>query len=151
MKTWQERLWSKVARPFNGCWEWPGCKTEFGHGLMGRAYKVERTHRLSWEDVNGPIPEGLVICHKCDNPACIRPDHLFIGTHAINSADMRAKNRGVNPPALPGAQNPAAKLTGRQVSAIKRSNGPQRIIASKYGISKSQVGRIKQGLSWASV
>ena len=98
MATWQERFWAKVNKGTDAeCWEWNASRNSFGYGqltIVGPNGKRPRTtHRLSWELHVGPIPEGMCILHRCDNPPCVNPAHLFIGTKADNYRDMRAKGR----------------------------------------------------------
>lgn len=92
-----DRLWSRVVIMPSGCLEWTGAKKRYGYGtisdLSGSGRKNLPTHRLAWELTYGPIPDGLFICHRCDNPPCCNPDHLFLGTHTENMADMRSKGR----------------------------------------------------------
>jgi hypothetical protein len=87
-----ERFWPKVAKS-DGCWEWRGAKT-LGYGRINVGRRSILAHRVSYEMANGPIADGLVVCHRCDNPSCVRPDHLFLGTLGDNNADMFAKGRG---------------------------------------------------------
>jgi hypothetical protein len=93
-----DAFWSKVGRA-GICWEWRGSKSKYGHGQFQytTAPNVRvrvGAHRFSWELANGPVPDGLWVLHHCDNPPCVRPDHLFLGTHKDNMADMKAKGRG---------------------------------------------------------
>lgn len=80
----------------DGCIEWKGARNPQGYGQKCIKGKRYRTHRLAWEWANGPIPEGLFVLHKCDNPPCCNPDHLFLGTQTDNMQDMLAKGRGIN-------------------------------------------------------
>lgn len=96
------RFWSSVERASGeGCWTWTGSVRTTGYGQFsvgGRAnLKNWSAHRFSWVLANGPIPDGLLVCHRCDNRRCVRPDHLFLGTHADNMADMMAKGRPYAP------------------------------------------------------
>jgi hypothetical protein len=87
------RFWAKV-RKGDGCWEWQGA-TRHGYGTVwvAEAGGMRLAHRIAWELTNGPIPDGLLACHHCDNRVCVRPDHLFLGTYADNAQDMSRKGR----------------------------------------------------------
>lgn len=88
-----ERFWAHVAQS-EGCWEWQASVFRTGYGQFRDGGRSMRAHRVAWELVNGPIPEGLHVCHRCDNRKCVRPDHLFLGTRSDNMQDMSAKGRG---------------------------------------------------------
>lgn len=93
--SWVERFWSKVDRS-GDCWEWQASRSTHGYGFFGRDGKVLYAHRVSYEITNGLIPKGpkrLHVCHHCDNPPCVRPDHLFLGTASDNLNDAYRKGR----------------------------------------------------------
>jgi hypothetical protein len=85
---WRDRV---IVEP-NGCWLWPGAAIR-GYGVIRRDGKNQRLNRVAWEETNGPIPDGLCVCHVCDNPSCCNPGHLFLGTVTDNNRDMIAKGR----------------------------------------------------------
>jgi hypothetical protein len=148
------RLWSRVAiNDKTGCWEWTGHrKTVDGskwHGTIA-AYSNHNAavHRVVYEMLVADIPAGLCVCHHCDNPICVRPDHLFVGTMRDNVLDMFAKGRGNRPF---GENSPSSKLTLRQARQIKRLGGTgllQREIAALCGVSESIVWSILNGKTW---
>lgn len=140
-----ERLANRSIRDENGCLIWQGAKLRFGYGTIQYNNIKSKAHRVAWELVNGPIPAGMHVCHKCDVPACINVDHLFLGTPAENVADMWRKGRGV---AHKGARNGRAKLSEEQICAIKSDTRTQIEIANHYGIKQPQVSRIKNGATW---
>jgi len=154
----RERFWRRVRKTTN-CWLWTGARTgprrEYGHMRRGPATAgMVTTHRISWELHFGGIPEGLCVCHHCDNGLCVRPSHLFLGTQQHNVADMRRKGRGVNPPICKGEDHPQAKLTAGDVEMIQelRAGGCLlRQIAALFPVGITQIGRIVRGESWASI
>lgn len=89
----KERFWSNVEKFDEGCWEWTAAKNNEGYGLTSHNGQLQLTHRLSWEMHYGPVPDGLFVCHHCDNPLCVRPEHLFTGTNGDNMKDMYKKGR----------------------------------------------------------
>ena len=160
MSTLSERFWSKVEQiPFHECWEWNACRSRFGHGFVGIPGKKTNglAHRLSWELSVGPIPEGLCVLHRCDNPGCVRPDHLFLGTQADNMKDKAAKGRcGDNSRHhVPrGAGHCRSKVSEAQVSKMReaRSGGAKLSeLSARYSLSEATVSRICRRGSWKHV
>lgn len=146
-----ERFWEKVEKT-DTCWLWTGARTVPGYGKIGEGGDKGNTllaHRVSWEMVNGKVPEDLFVCHKCDNPPCVRPSHLFLGTPKDNMSDKVLKGRN-----LSGERSPNARLTEEIVSAIRDeyTNGgvTQYQLAEKYGVCQTQIHRILAGKRWAA-
>jgi len=153
--TLEERFWAKVARRGpNDCWEWMAGKTTAGyghiHGKGGAKGKVIYAHRLSWELLNGPILKELCCLHRCDNPGCVNPTHLFLGSQIDNVADKVAKGRQAH-----GENAGGCKLTSDQVVEIRKEyasgNGTYRQLASKYGVNKAEIGYIVTHKRWAHI
>jgi hypothetical protein len=138
------RFWSKVAVTAGGCWPWTGAKTKGGYGNFAVNRKATYAHRLAYEDVKGPIPEGLKACHKCDNKLCCNPEHIYAGTPKENTQD--AINRGLLK--QDGEDSVNAKLTNEQVLAIRADDRDNYTIASEYGMSNQQISRIKLRQRW---
>lgn len=139
----EERLWRRVVKT-DGCWLWTGTRLK-GYGTFTHRGHAQRAHRFSWELHNGPIPRGKIVCHHCDNPTCVNPGHLYVGTHADNSADKVARRR------VAGERNPRAKLTQADVSQIRRrhSRGERTAaMAREYGVSKSAMHDVVHGRHW---
>lgn len=140
----QDRLEKNSFRePNSGCWLWTACVNSKGYGRIGVGLEVHLAHRLSYETHIGPIPKGMCVCHKCDTPSCIRPDHLFLGTNLENRTD--SVNKGRHPH---GERAGHAKLTADQVLAIRKASGSYARVGAKFGITRSNVGHIKQGRRW---
>lgn len=132
----------------SGCHLWTASTTLSGYGQikLPRQRRQIPAHRLSYLIHRGEIPDGLRVLHKCDNPLCVNPDHLFLGTQADNMADMVAKDRH-----LSGERSPLARLTEdgvRTIRSLAASGVSQKEIARQFGISPMQIGRIVLGTRW---
>ena len=158
-----ERFWDKVEKT-ETCWNWTAAKFHDGYGMYQVKGLAKRVHRFVYKELVGPIPEGLLVCHKCDNPACVNPDHLFLGTPAENSADMVRKQRQArgdrnglraNPKSvLRGQDSPAAKLTDEDVRAIRKLAKPgiaRWKVGARFNISAGTVNDILHGRTWKHV
>lgn len=147
----QRRFWGRVAVARIGCWHWTAGQDRSGYGAISYRGKMLKAHRVSWELHRGDVPSGMFVCHSCDTPACVRPDHLFIGTAAANSADMVAKGRESHAPRAIGAKNGAAKITAdvaRKVRDLVGSGLSHRKTGKQLGISASQVANIAHRRHW---
>ena len=138
-------LFNRTRLAENGCWEWVGYFGTGGYGMMGKDGKNVRVHRVSYEAYKGIIPKGMVVRHSCDNPACINPDHLTLGTQKDNVADRTARGRGHK---LKGTAIGTAKLTEAQALEIKSSTLSLTELSEKYGVDKSNIWSIRSGKSW---
>ena len=151
-KSLLRRFWAMVDRQQEDeCWNWTGSTTR-GYGQITHGRKVRyKAHRLSWVIHNGPIPDGMEVCHTCDNKACVNPNHLFVGTHADNMRDMAKKKRGHKTGAL-GEKNGQSKLVLDQVLRIRAlySTGKysQQVLANKYQVDGSTIGLIVRNKKW---
>ncbi len=148
------RFWPKVAIcGEDECWEWQGYKSDFGYGLIRIGTQQVAAHRLAWTLTRGEIPAGLFVCHNCDNPPCVNPAHLFLGTAADNNADMFAKGRGRwDRQHCKGQANRQAKLTDEQavgvMACLLTGRYKQSEIAESFSVSQTTVNRIWRGLTW---
>jgi hypothetical protein len=131
-----------------GCWLWRHHLSRNGYGQTVVQGSTSLAHRVSWEVHRGPIPDGAHVCHRCDVRACVNPDHLFLGTHADNMADMARKGRRIS---LPGERAPNAKLTDAQAAEVIRlldSGMRPAAVAREMGLPFRAVIRIRQGAAW---
>lgn len=150
-----ERFWAKVQRRgADECWAWTGRLTSAGYGQISRGRKTEgviSAHRLAYELANGPIPDGLIIRHRCDNPVCVNPAHLEVGTYADNMRDRDERGRTAS---LPGEAHPRARVTDADVREIRRLVGDQmgqRAVAERFGISQQAVSDIVTRRRWRHI
>lgn len=176
-----ERFWSRVDRS-GDCWTWTGAKDRNGYGLFlvhvnpspDPARICMHAQRYAWKITYGDCPDALFVCHHCDNPSCVRPDHLFTGTAIDNNKDRDLKGRTakgerhprfgrkkpfqyrlrlvhIEPGSRQGSQNNRAKLDENQVRSIIADPRRYAAIAATYGVTGSLVGQIKRGTIWTHV
>lgn len=157
----EARFWSKVIRSADedGCWLWTGaCYKKDGYG----AFDNHKAHRVAWELTYGPIPDGLLVCHHCDNRACVRPDHLFLGTQADNIHDCMAKGRfltgdkafpHLHPELYRGDRHAGVKLTAEEVVEIRRLHRNHELtldqLAARFGVRNGCIQAVVYRNSWA--
>lgn len=149
MSELETRFWAKVKRG-DDCWEWSASLTGKGYGQIALGGGVRRNllaHRLSWEIHNGRVPDGMVVCHHCDNRRCVRPDHLFVGTTADNQRDMANKGRS-----LSGERHNRVKLSADDVRWLRwagaYTGASNTELAQLFGVSRGHVSDILAGRYW---
>lgn len=151
-----ERFWTKVQKS-EGCWKWKDVPCKNGYGLFNVWPEKFYAHRVMWELTRGPIPAGLFVLHHCDNPMCVNPEHLFLGTNLDNVRDMMAKGR--NPHGKTSylyghpEKNAQAKLSWDDVEKIKtlRAQGVmQKDLARQFSVSRSTIQGILYGKKWVT-
>ncbi len=126
------------------CWNYTRCKDEWGYGEIKYFGKNIRTHRLAYQLTFGSIPNGKLVLHRCDNPACCNPHHLFIGTNEDNMKDMRAKQRGDGPHTLKSG-NELTRDDIEKIFALRKEGKRQSIIASLFNADQSTISKILGG------
>lgn len=153
----EERFWRKVEqRGSDECWGWAGKIERNGYGRIqqgGKGSPMLGAHRVSYELHYGPIPDGMVVRHKCDNPGCVNPNHLEIGTSKQNTADMYRRGRQGNskPPVHSGEAHHKSRLTEDLVRQIRASDRTARSWAQELGVSPSSIERVKLRKTWRHV
>lgn len=134
-----------VRKTKTGCWNWLNAVNAGGYGVVYGGL----SHRFVYEVVYGEIPNGMCVRHSCDNPSCVNPDHLLIGTHTQNMRDMKERKRAKGG-VLRGEKHSLTKLTLAQVQEIRESSGvSQKILAGKYGVSQATISNIKRAKTWS--
>lgn len=151
-----ERFWQKLDRQ-GSCWLWNGSRNADGYGRLKQQAKWVRAHRFAYRLVHGPLPDGLLVCHRCDVRNCCNPDHLFLGTSRDNNRDMIEKGRarfqgavGLNR----GEANARAKLSAADVVAIRAAHSAGEgisALARRYGLHKSGIFMIVHRRAWKHV
>lgn len=156
------RFWEKVsiAAP-NLCWEWQGWKKKgkVVYGIFNQGSQRLLAHRAAYFTSKGEIPDGLMVCHSCDNGICCNPSHLWLGTAADNNADRHSKGRtvivlwknGLRTNSSKGEARPAAKLTDDIVRSIRKDSRATKVIAREMGVWPSTIRDVRKGKSWTHV
>ncbi len=145
-----EQFFSKsIPEPNSGCWIWLGSIGSGGYGRVLKKHKL--AHRVAYEFATGcPIPDGLDVCHHCDTPSCVNPDHLFVGTAADNMRDMHRKGRWRGSDRR-GENHHMVKLTEQDVLAIRKDSGTITDMAQRWGMSRTNIWAIRSGKLWKHV
>lgn len=143
----EARFWSYVDTS-GECWIWRGGRTSKGYGGFALKHgKSIPAHRFAYELVHGPIPPGLFACHRCDVPACVRPNHIFAGTHAENMADRNAKGRQAR-----SERHPNSRLNEEQVETIRSwyatGNVTMKSLAREFGVSQRAIACVIHEINW---
>lgn len=154
----QEKFWAYVNKNSpNGCWEWIGMK-ERGYGRFDIKRKHFKAHRVSWELLKGSIPNGLCVLHGCDNPSCVNPEHLFLGTKGDNNRDRAKKGRSAKHHRIDrrhrGEEGSGHKLSNQDVIEIRAlylSGTKQTDIARQWGICQATVSQIIRRATWKNI
>ena len=146
VKSLEQRFLEKIEKTDN-CWNWLAYLNEWGYGVFSENRKTILAHRFSWKFYKGEIPKGLEVCHRCDNPKCVNPDHLWLGTHIENVEDTVRKGRNVS---FKGEANGASKLTQKQVNEIRDMSKKYSSIeiAKIYSITREHVWGIVKYRVW---
>jgi hypothetical protein len=145
----EERFWNKVIKT-DGCWGWLGHHNQNGYGTFKHTNE-SLAHRAAWVLIKGEIPSGMCVLHRCDNPGCVNPDHLFLGTMSDNSQDMMNKGRH---PKFGGEQNNKAKLKESDVADIRnelKTGIRPCVLARRYQMTGWAISCIKHGYTWKNI
>lgn len=141
--------------PEAGCWLWTGSPGAGGYGVLVTGRKTMKAHRASWIVHRGPIPDGCKVCHRCDTPACVNPDHLFLGSQRDNVHDMVRKGRcQKNMLGRYGNLSPLAKLSEQEAREIRRLHADgrsQHSLAKQFGRSPMTINRLVRNISWRNL
>lgn len=151
-KSSEQRFWTKVQKPIGeGCWIWTASKYPYGYGCIRFNGRNEAAHRVSWELHNGPIPDSMQVLHHCDNPPCVNPSHLFLGTNQDNIDDKVKKGRSVG---HIGEKHPKARLTNEQARFIKsypKGYGTCVMLSKMFNMSRKYIWRIRHDCLWKNI
>jgi len=149
-----KRFWDKVdIKGPEECWEWGACKNPAGYGVF-RGKENRLAHRTSYAATHGKIPKNLLVCHNCDNPACVNPNHLFLGAHQDNMADKKAKGRGKTPDTA-GEKNGRVRLREVDVVNIRAiyryTKATHKKLGEIHSVSESAIFSIINRVTWKHI
>jgi len=151
-KTLKQRLLDNVrVDEQTGCWDWLKFKDRNKYGHIKVLGKSELVHRVAYQTLVGDIPSGMFVCHRCDNPSCLNPEHLFVGTNQDNIDDKVAKNRQSKIGQQKGSKHSLAKLTEKDIVDIRISTLSQNKLALLYGMTQSSISQIQNKITWSHV
>lgn len=137
-----------IPEPNSGCWLWAGAIAATGYGVVAVNGKNKRAHRLSYEAANNALlPSTVVVCHRCDTPSCVNPEHLFAGSQADNVRDCLLKDRRRGAPPRDGF----SRITPEAVIAIRASSLTKDELAAMYGINRRNIQKIRNRKSWSHI
>jgi hypothetical protein len=142
-----KRFLSKVQKT-ESCWIWTGARNDKGYGNFRLNGKTVYSHRVSYEIHKGPIQHKLFVCHSCDNPICLNPGHLFLGSQKDNMVDMKAKGRASRVVRSEGEEHWCSKLDYNKAVEIRASTESQRSLGLKYEVSQYAIYAVKTGKTW---
>ncbi len=145
-KEQSDRFWSYVNKQGTECWDWEGSSLSNGYGRIGFNCKQYRAHRVAFYLTTEIDPANKLVCHKCDNPGCCNPKHLFLGTNAENLKDRGTKGRTAC-----GENQGGSKLTEKDVHEIRVSNEAQKKIAALYGVTPASICQIRKYKLWKHI
>lgn len=134
---------AKIERVESGCWLWTGALFRDGYGAVSVNRKMQRAHRVALARSGVDVPKGAFVCHTCDTPRCVNPEHLYVGTPGSNVADAVARDRHMR-----GTRSAHAKLTDQDVTAIRQAIGTHDEIAARYGVTRPTVSHIRERKTW---
>jgi len=149
-------FWAKAAPTENGCWRWTGSRNKQGYGRGMRHGRYFGAHRMAWELTHGAIPPGACVLHRCDNPSCVNPAHLFLGSQRDNRLDCLSKGRDApRVAAILGSRNPNSRLTADDIRSIRARYAlrgtTKSEIARDFGVTDVLVGMIVRRKIWRHI
>jgi hypothetical protein len=134
-----------IPEPNSGCWLWLNSVDKNGYGWASVKHRTKKAHRLAWEGRHGSIPDGMCVCHKCDNPGCVNVDHMWLGTNVENTKDRSRKGRSHR---ANGESQWMSRLTEAAVVDIRSSPETGRALARRYGVTFQTISDIRRGTRW---